>query len=126
MSTLVASAKTTLLPAHQSEILNLEWGQLTWFASAAQGNCQELTVGRCILDPGQANPLHRHPNCTEILVVQEGHIMHTVEDGREVEMRSGDTITIPANLPHRARNVGQTPAILTIVFSSAHRETVGE
>ena len=126
MNSLLSNDKVTIVSAAQAEVMDFEWGQLTWFASAAQGNCKEMTVGRCILAPGCANPLHRHPNCTEVLVVQEGHIMHTIEEGKEIEMKAGDTITIPAHLPHRARNIGDTPAVLTIVFSSAQRETIGE
>ena len=116
----------TVLPVAHAEILDFHWGQLTWFANSELGNCAEMTIGRCILAPGCANPVHRHPNCTEILVVQTGRIMHLIEDGTEVEMNPGDTISIPANLPHRARNIGDTPAVLTIVFSSGSRETVGE
>ena len=43
-----------------------------------------------------------------------------------VELTVGDTISIPANLAHQARNVGVGDAVLMIVFTSAHREVQGE
>ena len=59
--------------------LPFEWGTLTWFANAEIGNSTELTVGRCILKAGAENPLHLHPNCSEVLVVLEGVIEHAIE-----------------------------------------------
>lgn len=98
------------------------WGALTWLASAALGNSSDMTVGRCLIKPGQENPPHSHPNCSEVLTLLQGRIAHTVEGGREVEMAPGDTITIPATLPHHARNIGPDDAVMIIAFSSAYRE----
>ena len=101
--------------AGKSEIVSEDWGQLTWYASGRQGNSMHMTLGICIIHPGKQNPMHSHPNCVEILRVAGGRIMHTAEGG-EVELSSGDVITIPANYPHHARNVGDTDAILEIAF----------
>lgn len=114
------------LPETRNQKLEFSWGQLTWFADRAQGNSTDITVGRCILKPHQGNPRHCHPNCSEVLVVLSGRITHTDAHGGETEMGPGDTVTIPANLWHHARNLGDTDAVLLIAFSSADRETVGE
>jgi quercetin dioxygenase-like cupin family protein len=90
------------------------------------GNAGELTVGRCEIRPGCANPRHRHPNCEEVLHVLQGRIAHTAEGGSEVELLPGDSISIPAGVAHNARNLGGETAVLTISFSSANRETIGE
>jgi quercetin dioxygenase-like cupin family protein len=103
-----------------------DWGNLTWFAGRPLGNSTDMTIGRCILKPGQGNPRHYHPNCSEILVVIQGRIEHTGPGGEKVEMGEGDTVTIPANLWHHATNIGDTEALLFIAFSSADRQTVGE
>ena len=110
----------------ESETVNADWGTLTWWASGRLGNSREITVGRCLIKPGCANPPHRHPNCAEILVVQQGRIAHRIEDGREVEMGPGDTITLPSGLVHNARNIGDGDAVLLIAFTSADRQTQGE
>lgn len=102
-----------------------EWGSLTWFASKELCNSEGVTVGRCIIKPGCANPRHFHPNCDEVLYVLEGTILHTYE-GEEIRMEKGDTILIPANIPHHAKNIGENDAVLSIAFSSGQRQTIGE
>jgi quercetin dioxygenase-like cupin family protein len=105
---------------------SFDWGELAWFCSKEQENSQTLTVGRCTLKPGAANPRHYHPNCDEVLYVLEGKILHSMENGRTVEMNTGDTISIPKGVPHNAKNIGDGKAVLMICFSSADRQTIGE
>jgi quercetin dioxygenase-like cupin family protein len=115
-----------VLPISDAEVLPQEWGELTWFANRTLGNSDEVTVGRCVLHAGQQNPRHYHPNCSEVLVVFQGRIRHTIDNGREVEMNEGDTVTIAPNVWHQATNIGDADAVLMIVFTSADRQTVGE
>jgi quercetin dioxygenase-like cupin family protein len=116
----------TLLRLDQAEKIEFDWGGLTFFAGKRLGNSTEMTIGRCRLKPGEGNPRHYHPNCEEILVVIQGRIIHTAADGGEAEMNEGDTVSIPSNVWHCARNIGDTDAVLFIAFSSADRQTVGE
>ncbi len=116
--------KAKVLSASETKTIPFEWGSLTWLANAEMGNSTDMTVGKCVLKAGAENPLHRHPNCSEVLVVLEGTIEHVIEEGRSVRMNPGDCINLPVNLPHKARNVGSEDAILLISFSSAYRETV--
>jgi quercetin dioxygenase-like cupin family protein len=118
--------KEDILISKNPQRLPFDWGELTWFASGAQNNCDALTLGRCVLKPGESNPRHYHPNCAEILVVFKGKIRHTGPGGEPVEMEEGDTVTVPPNVWHNAVNIGDTEAVLIIAFTSAHRETVGE
>jgi quercetin dioxygenase-like cupin family protein len=118
--------KANILRAHECEVIGMDWGQLTWYASGKLGNSDDITVGKCVIKPGRENPLHSHPNCAEVLVVQQGRIAHVVEGGKEVEMGAGDVITLPTDLPHKARNLGDEDAVLLIAFTSADRETQGE
>ena len=113
-------------PLASSQIRPFEWGELTWFANRETGNSTEMTVGRCTLKPGQGNPRHYHPNCSEILVVIKGRISHTSGPDEETEMAEGDAVTIPANVWHCAKNIGTEEAVLFIAFSSADRQTIGE
>lgn len=119
-------SKARILRSDQCETVETEWGRLTWHASAKLGNSEEMTVGQCLIKPGCENPLHSHPNCSEILVVLEGSVVHMIEEGREATLDEGDVITLPANLPHKARNDGTRDAVLLIAFSSAEREAKGE
>lgn len=103
----------------------LDWGRLVWMVSADLGNSSTMTVGRCFIKPGCANPPHYHPNCDEILHVVRGHIEHRVDD-EYVQMSAGDTISIPTGRIHNARNIGTEEAEFVISFSSADRQVVGE
>ena len=114
--------KSQFLPSLSATRVAAPWGELTWLASAALGNSDEMTVGRCLIKAGQQNPIHSHPNCEEVLVLLQGRIAHTIENGEQIEMAPGDTITIPAGLPHCARNLGDEDAVMMIAFSSAQRQ----
>jgi quercetin dioxygenase-like cupin family protein len=118
--------KIKLVRAEQSQKVNADWGNLTWYANAALGNSDALTVGKCVIKPGHENPLHSHPNCCETLVVIEGTIDHMIDNGQYAPMKAGDTITVPANTKHHARNTGKTDAALFVTFSSPTRETQNE
>ena len=118
--------KITLVRAKETQMVPADWGALTWYASAALGNSDQMTVGKCVIKPGRENPLHSHPNCYETLVVMDGTIEHMVENGKYILMNNGDAITIPSNTKHNARNIGKSDAVLFITFSSAIRETKGE
>jgi quercetin dioxygenase-like cupin family protein len=120
------STDIQLVPAAGTTKIPFEWGELTWFASGPLGNATELTLGRCILNEGRANPRHYHPNCVEILTVLQGRIRHAGPGGQPVEMGEGDTVTIPPNVWHNAENIGEGRAVLLIAFDSAYRETIGE
>lgn len=118
--------KAIILKENDNEKFEFDWGNLTWYASRKLGNSNEMTVGKCVLYLGKGNPAHCHPNCSEILTVIQGRIMHQIEDGKEVEMGVGDTITLPANMPHLARNIGEENAVLMVAFPTADREVKGE
>jgi quercetin dioxygenase-like cupin family protein len=120
------TARAVLSRAEATRRIEADWGGLVWYASAEIGNSQALTVGTCRIRPGCRNPAHSHPNCEEVLVVVRGRIMHAVGDGQEVAMGPGDTITIPLNMPHYARNVGTEDAVMTVVFSSGDRRMHSE
>ena len=117
--------ETMVLKAKESVVEEFDWGKIYWFVSRKLGNSDKMTLGKCIIKPTCENPRHRHPNCEEVLHVLAGKIMHYVED-KYFEMGTGDTITIPSNLLHSAKNIGTEDAILIIAFSSADRQTDGE
>ena len=114
-----------VLPASQSTAEIQPWGRLEWFASRALGNSTKITVGRATIGVGKSNPVHWHPNCDEVLHVQQGRILHRVGD-KQYELHAGDTVTIAEGVLHNARNIGDEDAILDISFSSADRVAIGE
>lgn len=115
----------TVMKREHALVQEQEWGCLTWYASGGLNNSATMTVGRCEIKPGCANPVHLHPNCEEVLHVLQGTIAHTGTNGDEI-LQPGDTISVPAHTLHNARNIGDELAILQISFSSPTRETRGE
>lgn len=109
----------------QNKVIGYPWGRLTWYVSRELGNSDTMTVGLAEIKPGQQNPRHLHPNCDEVLHVLRGHILHSMGD-TAVEMRAGDTVSIPTGVKHNAKNIGTEDAVLTISFSSADRQVIGE
>jgi quercetin dioxygenase-like cupin family protein/type 1 glutamine amidotransferase len=114
-----------LLPRADALVQPQPWGKLEWFASRELGNSTSMTVGMATISPGKQNPVHRHPNCDEILHVLQGQIMNRVGD-REYEMHAGDTVTIPEGTLHNARNIGKDDAVLSIVYNTSDRISIGE
>lgn len=83
------------------------------------------TAGRyCLIDmhvpAGGGPPLHRH-DFEEMFSVLDGEIEVTFR-GAKSTVRSGETINIPANAPHRFSNVSQQPARLLCMCSPAGQE----
>lgn len=122
-----AEAGSAILACWADAIVEpMEWGgRLVWMVSGAQGNSTTLTVGRCYIDPGHANPRHYHPNCDEVLHLIKGTLLHSAGD-EVVTMSAGDTISIPANVLHNAQNIGDEEAVMVITFSTPDRQAVGE
>jgi quercetin dioxygenase-like cupin family protein len=115
-----ATPDSALRTKDQHVIERWPWGRLEWYVSAEIGNSNSMTIGKCVLAPGQANGRHRHPNCDEVLTVLRGDIVHSWDE-QEFPMHAGDVVSIPSGVAHNARNVGDAEAELAIAFSSAHR-----
>jgi quercetin dioxygenase-like cupin family protein len=117
-------ASSPVCKAADADRMDPPWGQgrLCWLASSKIGNSTTMTFGRATIPAGQTGPVHRHPNCDEILHVLSGRVEHTLEDQRFI-LEAGDTISLPAGLWHNAAALGDTDAELVICFSSADRQT---
>jgi quercetin dioxygenase-like cupin family protein len=62
--------------------------------------------GVTMFEPGAAIPLHYH-NCEESVLLLEGSAVAEI-DGVEYPVQAGDVSFIPANVPHRFRNISST------------------
>ena len=73
-----------------------------------------------LIPPGGGPPLHRH-DFEEMFTVLDGEIELTFRD-QELTARAGETVSIPANAPHRLSNVSAGPARLLCLCSPAGQE----
>lgn len=78
----------------------------------------------CVIDmfvpPGGGPPPHRH-DFEETFVVLEGEVQATFRGQKEL-VRTGETIHIPADAPHRFQNISDKPARLLCICSPAGQE----
>ena len=116
------NAPTNPITLESGEVLKLDWGQIVWLVSGALKNSDTMTVGRVLIRAGCGNPVHRHPNCDEVLHVLRGRVEHSLGTSLHV-MNPGDAISIPAGVWHNARALDGADAEMVICFSSAIRET---
>ncbi len=111
---------------HESIREVFEWGELVWYANAKLGNSEHVTLARCTIKRGHSNPRHRHPNCSEVLHLERGRLVVSLEGDEQVELQAGDSITFMPNQAHGARSTGAEDAVMWLVYSSPSREYVSD
>lgn len=109
--------------ADQAPVQSFDWGTLQWLANAALLPGAQQTIGICHLFAGKGNPVHYHPNCEEILFVQQGTGKHRLGD-EWLDVGPGSIVRIPVGMKHQLINYGAETLICLIVFSSGDRQTV--
>jgi quercetin dioxygenase-like cupin family protein len=67
---------------------------------------QNIMLARVLLQKGCIVPEHSHPN-EQITFVAEGALKFWI-DGKEIVVKSGEVLTIPPNMPHRAEALEDT------------------
>ncbi|MGA0610827.1 cupin domain-containing protein [Caldimonas sp. KR1-144] len=65
----------------------------------------EVIQARVDIDPGVASPRHSHPG-EEVAYVLEGSFEYQLEGRAPIVLKKGESLFIPAGVPHVARNVG--------------------
>jgi quercetin dioxygenase-like cupin family protein len=99
------------------------WGWIRWMMNSEMDPGAEQTFGIVQINAGQRNPLHKHPNCEELLYVLSGSF-ENVMDGKTVVMHAGDIVRIPRNTPHQGINNTKEPMRAIISYSSGTRQMV--
>lgn len=99
------------------------WGGIKWLCNEHRHPGTEQTLGVVFINPGEANPLHYHPNCEELLYVVSGECDHRLGDV-VYPMKAGDLIRVPRGVVHNAVNTGWEPVRMLVSFSAPDRQTV--
>ena len=71
--------------------------------------------------PGGGTPLHVHHREDEGFYVLEGEYLFEA-DGERFEARTGDFVFVPRHIPHRFRNIGNTPGTILLTLEPAGLE----
>lgn len=67
---------------------------------------QNVMLARVLLKKGCIVPEHSHPN-EQITFIMEGALKFYI-DGREIVVNTGEVLTIPPNMPHKAEALEDT------------------
>ncbi|MFH1919089.1 MAG: cupin domain-containing protein [Planctomycetota bacterium] len=106
----------------KAEEVKFSWGWIRWLMSSKIDPKAQMTFGIVHVSASVRNPVHVHPNCEECLHVLSGSCRHLV--GTEwVTLKAGDTVRIPAGVPHVAETLDE-PMRAVIVYSSGERQFV--
>jgi quercetin dioxygenase-like cupin family protein len=97
--------------------------RIKWLFSGATAPDVAQTLGYVVIEPGQKNPLHAHPNCEEVLYLIAGELDHSLGEA-VYRLRPGDAIRVPAGIRHDARCVSAEPAAMIVCYSVPNRELV--
>jgi len=117
-----AKALTTMLQhSDKVEQVNYPWGWIRWLMNSQLDPQSEMTLGIVEINAGQANPLHVHPNCEELIYVLSGSCEHRI-GGQTVVLKAGDVLRIPTGVPHAARTSQQGPVRALVAYSSGDRQ----
>ena len=96
-----APAKLQYIPWHTvplEDLTPLLQRQMVWG--------QQLMLARVLLKKGCIVPEHSHQN-EQLTYIVEGALKFWI-DGREITVRSGETLCIPSNTPHKAEALEDT------------------
>ena len=96
---------------------------IKWLFSGQSAPGAAQTLGYVVIQPGQKNPLHAHPNCEEVLYLISGELDHSLGDAM-YRLKAGDAIRVPAGAKHDARCVSAEPAAMVVCYSVPNREIV--
>jgi len=67
---------------------------------------QNIMLARVLLKKGCVVPEHSHPN-EQVTFVLDGALKFWIE-GKEIVVNTGEVLTIPPNMPHKAEAVADT------------------
>ncbi len=96
------------------------WGSLRWLMTGKIDPQSHMTLGIAELNPGKSNPVHIHDNCEEVIYILSGSCEQRVGE-RTVLMKAGDTLHIPAGVPHTARALGNEPMRSIVAYNAGDR-----
>jgi quercetin dioxygenase-like cupin family protein len=68
---------------------------------------ENITAARILLKRGALVPRHFHVN-EQFTMILDGCLLFTFDDGKQTQVRSGELLYIPPNVPHAAEALEDT------------------
>lgn len=100
--------------ARRGEPLNI-FGDLIYIKVASEDSGGRYSLLECVTGPGEGPPLHVHHREDEGFYVLEGQYL--VQAGEErFEVGPGDFVSVPRDIPHCFRNIGETTGTMLLTL----------
>ena len=93
---------------------------MEWLMEDAIYENSGVSLAKMTLGIDVLSERHTHPNCTETIHLLSGEVEQLIGE-KSISMSAGDTCLIPKNHSHQTRNIGDTPAIMMLAYSSVSR-----
>jgi mannose-6-phosphate isomerase-like protein (cupin superfamily) len=74
-----------------------------------------------VIPPGEGPPLHTHAREDEMWFVREGHLRFVAND-ELYDAPSGAFVFVPRRTPHCFQNIGDSPALVMVMFTPGGME----
>jgi mannose-6-phosphate isomerase-like protein (cupin superfamily) len=105
-----------------AEAPRVEFGPLSFYNPLIADGDTPTRTGIQTAAPGYATPVHSHPY-VEILFIIEGEMEAWLEGGEDdpVRLGPGDSVALPADVPHAFRTAGDQTLRLLGIHSSPER-----
>jgi oxalate decarboxylase/phosphoglucose isomerase-like protein (cupin superfamily) len=102
--------------------LEFDWGKIYFLSEPVVTGADRFSFGIVELAQGKGHARHNHPGSEEIIYVVSGEGEQMVDDQPPVQVRSGSSIYIPADVYHSTVNTGTEILELIVVYSPAGPE----
>ena len=86
---------------HKTSWAQIEPEKMTDLITRRMVNGENATVAQLLLSRGAVVPRHSHVS-EQYSLIFSGNLKFIFDDGREVEVKAGEVLYIPANMPHSA------------------------
>ena len=92
---------------HKTSWAQIEPEKMTELITRQMVNGENATISRLLLSRGAVVPRHAHVS-EQYSLILSGNLKFVFDNGQEVEVRAGEVLYIPANLPHSAEALEDT------------------
>jgi quercetin dioxygenase-like cupin family protein len=119
----IVKAGESIGPTAQRPVPDADGARIRWLVSSAHGGSEHGIIGELTLDPGAAQPLHRHTGVDEAIVVLEGHATLLTAAG-EQPVPAGGLILAERQVWHGVRAGESSLKLLTIYAGESDIEAL--
>lgn len=103
-----------------------DWGSIKWLVSPRHIDGAKSTLGEVVINPGRGHDRHSHPASDEVIYVIDGEGTQMVNDEEPFTIAAGDTVHIPAGVPHATTNTGWRTLRLIVTYTPGGEEAALE